>query len=97
MGVTFSRQVAQSQRDRTSTFPKTRVVGRPGVTNTPTDWAWPGRGLAKRCISHYKGTLPDIGNLVVKSSTAPLMLFVALRPTMPGAFDVRFPKPHRFH
>ncbi|KAK8700704.1 hypothetical protein V6N13_019094 [Hibiscus sabdariffa] len=72
-------------------------VGRPGVTNTPTDWAWPGLGLAERCISHSKGTLPDIGNLVVESSVAPLMLFLALRRTMPGGFDVRFPKPHRFH
>ncbi|KAK8616968.1 hypothetical protein V6N13_116938 [Hibiscus sabdariffa] len=63
----------------------------------PHRLAWPGLGLAKRCISHSKGTLPDIGNLVVESSAAPLMLFLALRPTMPGGFDIRFPKPHRFH
>ncbi|KAK8634869.1 hypothetical protein V6N13_022749 [Hibiscus sabdariffa] len=94
LGVTLSRQVAQSQRDRASTRPKPRVVGQPGVTNTPTNWAWPGLGLAKRCISHSKGTLPDIGNLVVESLAAPLMLYLALRPTMPGGFDVRFPKPH---
>ncbi|KAK8700699.1 hypothetical protein V6N13_019089 [Hibiscus sabdariffa] len=93
----MSRQVAQSQRDRASTRPKPQVVGQPGVTNTPTDWAWPGLGLAERCISHSKGTLPDIGNLVGESSAAPLMLFLALRPTMPGGFDVRFLKPHRFH
>ncbi|KAK8610786.1 hypothetical protein V6N13_081942 [Hibiscus sabdariffa] len=40
-----SRQVAQSQRDRASTRPKPRVVGRPRVMNTPTDWAWPGPNL----------------------------------------------------
>ncbi|KAK8590475.1 hypothetical protein V6N13_057368 [Hibiscus sabdariffa] len=69
-----------------------------GHEHTPTDWAWPGLGLAKRCISHSKGTLPDIGNLVVESLAAPLMRFLALRPTMPGGFDiVRDPKPHRFH
>ncbi|KAK8590494.1 hypothetical protein V6N13_057387 [Hibiscus sabdariffa] len=69
-----------------------------GQEHPPTDWAWPGLGLAKRCISHSKGTLPDIGNLVVESLAAPLMRFLALRPTMPGGFDIiRDPKPHRFH
>ncbi|KAK8590512.1 hypothetical protein V6N13_057405 [Hibiscus sabdariffa] len=66
-----------------------------GHEHPPTDWAWPGLGHAKRCISHSKGTLPDIGNLVVESLAAPLMRFLALRPTMPGEFDiVRDPKPH---
>ncbi|KAK8503782.1 hypothetical protein V6N13_108784 [Hibiscus sabdariffa] len=59
----------------------------------PTDWAWPGLGLAERCISHSKGTLPDIGNLVMESLAAPPKRFLALRPTMPGEFDiVRDPK-----
>ncbi|KAK8573949.1 hypothetical protein V6N13_096880 [Hibiscus sabdariffa] len=34
-----------------------------GSRTPPTDWAWPGLGLAERCISHSKGTLPDIGEL----------------------------------
>ncbi|KAK8590446.1 hypothetical protein V6N13_057339 [Hibiscus sabdariffa] len=66
-----------------------------GHEHPPTDWAWPGLRLCKRCISHSKGTLPDIGNLVVESLAAPFMHFLTLRPTMPGGFDiVRDPKPH---
>ncbi|KAK8494312.1 hypothetical protein V6N13_082161 [Hibiscus sabdariffa] len=64
-----------------------------GSRTPPTDWAWPGLGLAERCISHSKGTLPDIGNLVMESLAAPPKRFLALRPTMPGEFDiVRDPK-----
>ncbi|KAK8476799.1 hypothetical protein V6N13_000083 [Hibiscus sabdariffa] len=48
----------------------------------------PGLGLAERCISHSKGTLPDIGNLVMESLAAPPKRFLALRPTMPGEFDI---------
>ncbi|KAK8590775.1 hypothetical protein V6N13_057666 [Hibiscus sabdariffa] len=59
-----------------------------GSRTPPTDWAWPGLGLAERCISHSKGTLPDIGNLVMESLAAPPKRFLALRPTMPGEFDI---------
>ncbi|KAK8494645.1 hypothetical protein V6N13_107207 [Hibiscus sabdariffa] len=78
---------------RWSTHTPPIQLPRRGSRTPPTDWAWPGLGLAERCISHSKGTLPDIGNLVMESLAAPPKRFLALRPTMPGEFDiVRDPK-----
>ncbi|KAK8495624.1 hypothetical protein V6N13_038568 [Hibiscus sabdariffa] len=77
------------------------------INMTKASSGWPSRGhelppptghgqgsdLPERCISHSKGTLPDIGNLVMESLAAPPKRFLALRPTMPGEFDiVRDPK-----
>ncbi|KAK8660430.1 hypothetical protein V6N13_051356 [Hibiscus sabdariffa] len=59
-----------------------------GSRTPPTDWAWPRLGLAERCISHSKGTFPDIGNLVMGSLAALPKRFLALQPTMPGEFDI---------
>ncbi|KAL4347361.1 hypothetical protein GQ457_17G007740 [Hibiscus cannabinus] len=38
--------------------------------------------------NHSKGTLPDIRNLVMESLATPPKRFLALRPTMPGEFDI---------
>lgn len=83
-GVTGSRQVAQSQQDRAATRPKPRWLPSRGHDH-PHEWARPGHGLAKLCMSHSKGTLPDIGNLVVESSAAPLSATsLPFGTTMPG-------------
>ncbi|KAK8496467.1 hypothetical protein V6N13_094244 [Hibiscus sabdariffa] len=42
-----------------------------GSRTPPTDWAWPGLGLAERCISHSKGNLAryrELGNGVIGST-----------------------------
>ncbi|KAK8536312.1 hypothetical protein V6N13_130940 [Hibiscus sabdariffa] len=59
-----------------------------GSRTPPTDWAWPGLGLAERCISHSKGTLPDIGNLVMESLAAPPKRFP--RPSADHARGIRY-------
>ncbi|KAK8529032.1 hypothetical protein V6N13_018173 [Hibiscus sabdariffa] len=69
------------------------------INMTKASSGWPSRGhelppptghgdLPSDGISHSKGTLPDIGNLVMESLAAPPKRFLALRPTMPGEFDI---------
>ncbi|KAK8533430.1 hypothetical protein V6N13_122854 [Hibiscus sabdariffa] len=68
---------------------KPRVVGRVGVTNSPPPTgAWPGLGTCRAMHKPLQRNLARYRELVMESLAAPPKRFLALRPTMPGEFDI---------